>query len=422
MAKKPKQQHKTKKPKQQHETKKPQHRPSNMPAPVKVSSHYQVLGVDVTADAETIRQRYLDLVKIFSPEAEPEKFQVIRGAYEVLSNAQTRHQYDMERFYGASLQTLRAQAQMLMAKDRVQDALFTLEKISAIQPSADTYLKIAQAHSQLGHVKASDKAFAMALELATDDAKKIELLINHAYAIPDLYECIRQIEEIAQNYSAIKSIAIAQALFDLYIEVDRPKDAMRSFSRLISRRKIPTPHDWDVYLQWIDTMLYEGLDDELSKTIAKRVKPALLRSSGQPYLADVTAELDLRRNEATTRKDWPAAVIYTDLLLTLDPSNQALRTARRRCMDRALIHRQLLGTLSDFSLSNDFVSYLTKSYGKLQDDLSSAAVDEVLQERPDAPFPLGSHEVLKHMESQYPRLYRALQSELMRWPSETAPR
>ena len=161
-----------KKPKQHQKTKKPQRRPSSPPTPVKASTHYQVLGVDVKADAETIRQRYLDLVKLFSPEEAPEKFQIIRSAYEVLSNSETRRQYDLERFYGASLQDLSAQAQMLMAKDRVQDALSILEKISAIQPSADTFLKIAQAHSQLGHVKASDTAFAMALELAPDDAKK----------------------------------------------------------------------------------------------------------------------------------------------------------------------------------------------------------------------------------------------------------
>lgn len=411
-----------KKPNQHHKTKKPQRRPSRPPTPVKASTHYQVLGVDVKADAETIRQRYLDLVKLFSPEGEPEQFQIIRSAYEVLSNAETRRQYDLERFYGASLQDLSAQAQMLMTKERVQDALSILEKISAIQPSADTFLKIAQAHSQLGHVTASDTAFAMALELAPDDAKKIALLINHAYSTPDPYESIRQIEEIAQAYSAIKSTAIAQELFDLYLDVDQPKDAMKAFSRLISRRKIPTRHDWEVYLQWIDAMMYAGLDAELSTTIAKRVKPALLRSSGQPYMAEVTAELDLRRNESTTRKDWPDAVTYTDLLLTLDPSNHALRTARRRYMDGALILRQLVGAFSDFSLSNAFVSYLAESYGKLYTNLSYAGMDEVLQGRPDAPFPLRSHDVLKYMENHYPRLYRALQPDIIRWPSEAAPR
>jgi curved DNA-binding protein CbpA len=51
---------------------------------------YAVLGLPADSDDETIRRRYLELVKQFSPERHPEKFAAIRQAYESLRDLETR--------------------------------------------------------------------------------------------------------------------------------------------------------------------------------------------------------------------------------------------------------------------------------------------------------------------------------------------
>ena len=43
-----------------------------------------VLGLPPDCDDETIRRRYLELVRQFSPEHHPEKFAAVRAAYERL--------------------------------------------------------------------------------------------------------------------------------------------------------------------------------------------------------------------------------------------------------------------------------------------------------------------------------------------------
>ncbi len=48
------------------------------------SNPYEVLGLTPQADSETIRARYLSLVREFSPERAPERFSQIREAYEQL--------------------------------------------------------------------------------------------------------------------------------------------------------------------------------------------------------------------------------------------------------------------------------------------------------------------------------------------------
>ena len=54
---------------------------------------YAELGLPADADDETIRRRYLELVKQFSPERHPEKFATVRQAYENLRDLETRLKY-----------------------------------------------------------------------------------------------------------------------------------------------------------------------------------------------------------------------------------------------------------------------------------------------------------------------------------------
>jgi curved DNA-binding protein CbpA len=51
---------------------------------------YEVLGLPADADDDTIRRRYLELVRQFSPEHHPEKFSRVRAAYEQLKDLNTR--------------------------------------------------------------------------------------------------------------------------------------------------------------------------------------------------------------------------------------------------------------------------------------------------------------------------------------------
>lgn len=52
-----------------------------------------VLNLPADADDETIRRRYLELVRQFSPEHHPEKFAAIRAAYERLRDRTARVRY-----------------------------------------------------------------------------------------------------------------------------------------------------------------------------------------------------------------------------------------------------------------------------------------------------------------------------------------
>ncbi len=58
-----------------------------------MSNPYSVLGLPPDSDDDTIRRRYLELVRQFSPEHHPEKFAAVRAAYESLRDLNTRLRY-----------------------------------------------------------------------------------------------------------------------------------------------------------------------------------------------------------------------------------------------------------------------------------------------------------------------------------------
>jgi curved DNA-binding protein CbpA len=58
-----------------------------------VTDPHTVLGLPPDCDDDTIRRRYLELVRQFSPEHHPQRFAAIRAAYEQLRDLNTRLRY-----------------------------------------------------------------------------------------------------------------------------------------------------------------------------------------------------------------------------------------------------------------------------------------------------------------------------------------
>lgn len=54
---------------------------------------YAILGVPRTADDEDIRRAYLDLVRRYTPETHPDRFERISEAYRILKDEESRLRY-----------------------------------------------------------------------------------------------------------------------------------------------------------------------------------------------------------------------------------------------------------------------------------------------------------------------------------------
>ena len=79
-----------------------------MSAPLasKFQDHYELLGVEPTADTEAIQAAYGSLAKKYHPSnpetGDAEKFEALNLAYEVLSDPQTRRDFDKVKGIGVT--------------------------------------------------------------------------------------------------------------------------------------------------------------------------------------------------------------------------------------------------------------------------------------------------------------------------------
>ena len=66
------------------------------PKEIDNTKFYKILGVDKSADFNTIKKAYFKLARTHHPDrgGDKEKFQEIQGAYEVLSDREKRELYD----------------------------------------------------------------------------------------------------------------------------------------------------------------------------------------------------------------------------------------------------------------------------------------------------------------------------------------
>jgi curved DNA-binding protein CbpA len=59
---------------------------------------FTVLGLDSHATAEDVRQAYFRLVRVYTPEAHPEEFKLVRAAYEVVRSPLRRAELALAAF------------------------------------------------------------------------------------------------------------------------------------------------------------------------------------------------------------------------------------------------------------------------------------------------------------------------------------
>ena len=98
---------------------------------------YEILGVDSNADSSAIKKAfYIKLRSIGGPERNPDKYKVIREAYDTLTNKYSRDEYDSMSQYGDEINNLVEEAESILneSKDPV-DAIPMLKKAVVLGPN-----------------------------------------------------------------------------------------------------------------------------------------------------------------------------------------------------------------------------------------------------------------------------------------------
>jgi tetratricopeptide (TPR) repeat protein len=100
-------------------------------------SLYEVLGVNKQASSDEIKQAFFMMVSQYPPEKEPEKFKVMRTAYETLSDPKAREAYDSISKFSGDMLDIYSEVEYLKFKKDWDGAIEKLQKIIKRSPNSD---------------------------------------------------------------------------------------------------------------------------------------------------------------------------------------------------------------------------------------------------------------------------------------------
>jgi len=379
------------------------------------SSHYATLGIAPSADAETIRRRYLELVRQFPPESDPESFQRIRRAYETLTDPKARRQYDKERFYGTTVTKLEIQIDKLENEGRYQDATRLLQQLVDIAPTSQRWSRLADAYEGMGEPTKSSEAYQAALDSAETEEEKVRLMVRRAHERYDRdQDIIARLLYIADQYPNTAPRLIAPDLFQHYYNIRETKKGSSYFRKLISRRKFLTVEEFSVYLDWMHALAANDLFEELDTLFQTKVKSAAKNAAAGPHQQTIKALLaDRLDNGEPDRSNFRWKVMVCDLMKTIDPDDASARIQWRAYAELAMITSQMTRLVNDLLIPTPIVKQILDWYGK---DYALRLMDEDgyadLDDRPAIRQTLSTKDAISRIQTTYPRLYRAFSSRL----------
>jgi curved DNA-binding protein CbpA/DNA-directed RNA polymerase subunit M/transcription elongation factor TFIIS len=181
-------------------------------------SHYDTLGVSTDASQDEIKNAFFELVREHPPEQDPEAYQQLREAYDVLSDPVSRREYDTMAQHGDEIGSLQEEAEALLNQDppATKTAIKKLKRATVLGPD------ISLLRNMLGNAYLMDEQpeealtqFDEAVELNSDNEAHH---LNRGHALRDLgrpreaEEAFRAVwENDKENYAAARGVAGALA-------------------------------------------------------------------------------------------------------------------------------------------------------------------------------------------------------------------
>ncbi|MDI3547382.1 MAG: hypothetical protein PWR10_1034 [Halanaerobiales bacterium] len=183
------------------------------------SNYYRILGTNSNASDELIKERYLEKVRAFPPEKDPEEFKRIRKAYDTLKDPFKRSEYDLETKYQGKAQRL------------LQDAM--------------NYMRI-------GLYNYAESSLREAQELAANNLYILKVWAHLALMQDDLANFNRIFEKIEEIAPESKKYLVLLNKASMLIDDQRPEQTLRVVKKIESLFPDKKPEMIDIYLAIYD--------------------------------------------------------------------------------------------------------------------------------------------------------------------------
>lgn len=298
----------------------------------KIENYYKILGVRANATAESIKKNYIQMVKQYPPEQHPETFQQIRRAYETLRDPEKRKEYDFQRKYGGSLESMMDEAYEWMEREEWSKAETLFRKILDISKEA---IGAHTGLAQIALIKNNLAAFELQCEQFLSSLNSEEDLQSAQLLIAKLLYDFDYSEEALEKLNALMSRDPENAsrylplLTAIYRDIGREDEAFAIIESRIPAIEDQQPDQFDLFIDWINVMI--NLDKwQYWSRVQPRVKKFLKAIDNEDDRTIIISALLQECNEYAEVVRFREAGLFADLAHYLDRNNESVQAERER--------------------------------------------------------------------------------------------
>jgi tetratricopeptide (TPR) repeat protein len=382
----------------------------------KIENYYKILGTTAGASQETIKRKYIELVKAFPPETHPEEFQRIRRAFETLRDPVKRSEYDLMRKYGNRIEKIMDEALKFMGEEQWEKASILLRRAMKMAPeSVQIYLALAMAALKLGDRETFEEQFRLAGELVTEE-KKLSILILKAQFLLDNEQAEEALELLdntrkmyPEHHERLRGMYMMtyemlgrdQELWDLALsaipstEAQEPEDIHDYINLINIMADLEKWSYWSNIQTWMRRFL-KSITDPDDKLI-------------------VLAVLQDEHDASFESGFFRLAFIFIDFMHYIDSRNPETKEQYRETQDLARIEKEIMRIKNDedlfplifvYAIEWFYQDYLTpETLSYLRDNIPPEYLDEL--EEMDEEFAAG----IVRLRKKYPLVYRSFQEQ-----------
>ena len=392
---------------------KPSRRRSRKP---KTENYYKILGTNASALQETIKKKYIELVKAYPPETHPEEFQRIRRAFETLRNPVKRSEYDLMRKYGHRIEKIMDEALKYMEEEQWEKASALLRQAMKMVPnSIPIYLTLAQVALKLNDQETFYEQFRLAGELVSQEEEVLLLILKAKFLLENnqAEESLELLDNIRKMYPEHQK-RLRETYMVAYDMLGRYSELWDMAVSAIPLPDAQKPEDIHDYVNLINIMADLEMWSYWSN-IQTRMR-RFLKSITDPE--DKLMVLSILKGEHDASFEsgfFRVAFIFIDFMHYIDSRNPETKEQYRETQDLARIEKEIMRINNDEDMFplifiyafewfyRDYLMPETLSY--LRDNVPPDFLEEM--EEMDEEFAAG----IVRLRKKFPLIYRSFQKQ-----------
>lgn len=316
-------------------------------------SYYKILGTTAKISQGRIKEKYIQAVKQHPPETDPEKFEKIRQAYDVLKDPLKRKEYDMKRKYGGEIEKMLEKAAYHQKREEYNKANKIYQDLLIIDKNnLSGKMGLMITYPTMGEL---DLAYRLFHELheKRDELEEIGVELGFIYSLfadalhkndysEEAYDLLE--EGLNEHYNSSKYIV--ETLISLCVDMDKDERAMEVVEMLIPSEEEETVEDLDYYIAWILVISQTGHWSRLSK-VQSRLRKFLRKLENEEDRASAFYTLMYEYEEAYEVQAYRIADVFIDFAKTVSEGVEDIKEEIKEVKKLVRVEKDMNRLLND---------------------------------------------------------------------------